>query len=120
VDDASIRALNRQHLEHDWPTDVITFRLSEPDDPELEAEIVLSAEMAVTTARESGADAQAELALYLVHGLLHLCGHDDRDETAAAAMRRREGEVLAELGVPNTFAMVGRRTGDLPCREASP
>src|SRR4051812_46461401 len=56
VDDAAIHAINRRHLAHDWPTDVITFRLSDPDADVLEAELVVSAEMAATTAREAGTD----------------------------------------------------------------
>lgn len=118
VDDAAIRAINRRHLDHDWPTDVITFRLSGPHDDPLDAELVVSAEMAAVTALESGADPQAELRLYLVHGLLHLCGHDDRSESDAAAMRAREDEVLRREGWSNTFATVGpadRGRGGDPC-----
>jgi len=108
VDDTAIHAVNRRHLDHDWPTDVITFRLSEPGDESLDAELVVSAEMAATTARESGADPQSELRLYVVHGLLHLCGFDDRSEPDAAAMRVREDEVLRREGWSNTFTMVGQ------------
>lgn len=108
VDDAAIRALNRRHLGHDWPTDVIAFDLSAPGAPALAAALALSAEMAATTARASGADPAAELALYLVHGLLHLCGYDDRTEADARAMRRREAEVLARAGLPrDAFDRVG-------------
>lgn len=107
VDDATIRVLNRRHLDHDWPTDVITFRLSEPDDPELSGELVVSAEMAAATAQEVGADPRAELALYIVHGLLHLCGYDDQDDRDADAIHRREAEILAAEGLANTFALVG-------------
>lgn len=105
VDDASIHEINRQYLGHDWPTDVITFPLSSPDDPELSAELVVSAEMARKTAEAAGGDPWAELALYLVHGLLHLCGQDDQTDEQRAAMRRREAEVLAALGIgPPTIA----------------
>jgi probable rRNA maturation factor len=114
VDDAAIRAINRRHLDHDWPTDVITFRLSDPGAPVLAAELVVSAEMAARTAGEAGTDPRDELALYVVHGLLHLCGFDDTTADAARAMRRREAEVLARLGVPDMFGRVG------PDREASP
>lgn len=107
VDNAAIHDLNRRHLGHDWPTDVISFVLSDHDDPELAGELVVSTEMAIQTAHEAGADAQAELALYVVHGLLHLCGFDDTTEAGAAAMRKREGEVLAREGVVNTFSLVG-------------
>jgi probable rRNA maturation factor len=107
VDDATIRVLNRRHLGHDWPTDVISFVLSEPGEAVLDGEVVLSAETAAATARGVGADARAELALYLVHGLLHLCGYDDRTAAEATAMRRREAEILAAAGLPHTFAPAG-------------
>jgi probable rRNA maturation factor len=107
VDDPTIHAINRRHLAHDWPTDVITFVLSEPDDPSLAAELVVSAEMAASTARDAGVDPRSELALYLVHGLLHLCGFDDTTLEAAEEMRRREGEILALEGLINTFPLVG-------------
>ena len=95
VDDATIHALNRRHLGHDWPTDVITFRLSDPDEPELAAELVVSAEMAKTTADEEGKRPVDELMLYVVHGLLHLCGEDDGSPEQSARMRLREAEILA-------------------------
>jgi probable rRNA maturation factor len=107
VDDPTIHALNRRHLDHDWPTDVISFRLSEPGEPELSGELVVSAEMAAATAAEAGLDPSAELALYVIHGLLHLCGHDDLTPDDAEAMRRREALHLAREGITNTFAMVG-------------
>ncbi len=107
VDDAAIHALNRRHLDHDWPTDVITFPLSDPDDQTLAGEVVISAEMAVTTAKRVGAPAEAELALYLVHGLLHLCGYDDHEPEDRQRMRRREDEILAREGLTNTFPLVG-------------
>lgn len=117
VDDAAIHEVNRRHLAHDWPTDVITFRLSEPGASPLEAELVVSAEMTVSTAREAGTDPTAELMLYVVHGLLHLCGYDDTSESAARAMRRREDEVLRREGWANTFAQVGPSPSG---REGSP
>jgi probable rRNA maturation factor len=107
VDDPTIQVINRRHLAHDWPTDVITFLLSEPGDPTLAAELVVSAEMAAATARDVGVDPRSELALYLVHGLLHLCGFDDDSLEASDAMRRREGEILALEGLINTFPLVG-------------
>ena len=108
VDQATIHALNRTHLGHDWPTDVITFPFSNPDDPILTGELVVSAELALTTAREIGVEPSQELALYIVHGLLHLCGYDDTREPDAGRMRRREEEVLADLGIPNPLNRVRR------------
>jgi probable rRNA maturation factor len=103
VENATIHDLNRVHLGHDWPTDVISFPLSDADDPELSGELVISTEMARETAAALGADPQEELALYVVHGLLHLCGYDDQDEETAQAMRHREAELLGVLGCSAAF-----------------
>ena len=97
VDNDTIHRLNRLHLGHDWSTDVITFPLSDPDDQELSGELVISTEMAVATAREMGHDPLDELALYIVHGLLHLCGYDDSNEEQSAAMTRRQTEIWRAL-----------------------
>jgi probable rRNA maturation factor len=107
VDDSTIHSLNRLHLNHDWPTDVITFSLGDSSDSTLEGELVVSTEMALRTARECGADPSAELALYIVHGLLHLCGFDDVRPEDTARMRVREQEVLAREGIVNTFSLTG-------------
>jgi probable rRNA maturation factor len=118
VDDATSRVVNRRHLAHDWPTDVISFVLSEPDDPTLAAELVVSAEMAASTARDVGVDPRSELALYVVHGLLHLCGLDDQTPEDADVMRRREGEILSLEGLINTYPLVGLAKVDEEGRES--
>ncbi len=120
VDDATIHALNRRHLDHDWPTDVISFRLSEPDELELNGELIVSTEMAARTAEEIGANARDELALYVVHGLLHLCGMEDQTESGAAAMRRRESEILSREGLANTFPLAGPLGSDRRERGGEP
>ncbi len=117
VDQASIHEINRVHLGHDWPTDVISFPLSNPDDVVLSGELVVSAEMAVLTAADSGVEPREELALYIVHGLLHLCGHDDTTESGAAEMRRREDEILSASGITNPFSAI--RKDEAPPEPAS-
>ncbi len=107
IDEAAIHAINRSHLGHDWPTDVISFPLSEPGDPGLTGELIVSAELAAATAAETGGDPVDELALYIVHGLLHLCGYDDLSDPEADEMRRREGELLSACGRSNPFHLVG-------------
>jgi probable rRNA maturation factor len=107
VDDATIHALNRRHLGHDWPTDVISFPLSEPEDPVLCGELVISTERALAQAHGTGTHPRDELALYLVHGLLHLCGYDDTSAASASAMRRREIELLTAAGFSNPYASRG-------------
>ena len=58
-----------------------------------------------------------ELALYIVHGLLHLCGHDDTTESGAAEMRRREDEILSASGITNPFSAI--RKDEAPPEPAS-
>ena len=103
VDDEFIHEINRRHLDHDRPTDVISFVLSDPDDDRLSGELVVSAQTAARMADRDDVEPWTELVLYVVHGLLHLCGHDDATEADAASMRRREAECLAELGLAHPF-----------------
>jgi probable rRNA maturation factor len=119
VDDATIHELNRRHLEHDSPTDVISFLLSSAEDAELAGEVILSAEMAARIAGNLGFDPWEELALYLVHGLLHLCGFDDQTPHASAEMRRRESEVLAREGIRNAYLLVETECANGVVREDS-
>lgn len=101
VDNATIHRLNQRYLNHDEPTDVLSFPLSEPNAKRLAAELVIGAEVAQAQADSRGHDVQAELALYVIHGLLHLCGLDDKTDTGAGAMRQREQHYLHALGLPD-------------------
>lgn len=97
-DDAHIHQINRQHLGHDYPTDVISFPYAmEP--PSVEGELVVSAETARREAERLGWSPAAELTLYVVHGTLHLTGMDDRRDDQRAEMRRAEQDVLQRLGI---------------------
>src|SRR5437016_7892653 len=80
VDDATIHRLNKQYLDHDEPTDVLSFPLSGPEAKKLAGELVIGVEVAQREAAERGHDTQTELALYVIHGLLHLCGYDDKSD----------------------------------------
>jgi probable rRNA maturation factor len=101
VDNATIHRLNQRYLQHDEPTDVLSFPLSDPGAKTLAGELVLGAEVGRDAAAERGHDVQAELALYVIHGLLHLCGEDDKSPEAARRMRQRERHYLAQLGLPD-------------------
>jgi probable rRNA maturation factor len=100
VNNPHIHRLNKQFLDHDEPTDVLTFPMSAPGAKKLEGEIVIGAEVARSQAAERGHDEQAELALYVIHGLLHLCGFDDTTAAATRKMRERERHYLRSLGLP--------------------
>lgn len=99
VDDDTIHDLNRQFLGHDYPTDAITFVLSDEADERLEGEIVVSAQMATSRATEFGWSAEDELLLYVIHGALHLVGFDDTTAAAAKRMRTQEQHYLRLMGV---------------------
>lgn len=110
VDDATIHQLNRQFLDHDYPTDVLSFPL-EDEPPRLLGEIVASAETAARAAAEVGWSAADELLLYVIHGALHLAGHGDQSPHEAAAMRAAESAVLGALGVVPAAADPRWRSG---------
>ena len=101
VDNPTIHRLNKQYLDHDEPTDVLSFPLSDPSAKKLAGELILGVEVAREQAVQRGHDAQAELALYVIHGLLHLCGYDDKSPAAAHQMRARERHYLSLLGLPD-------------------
>jgi probable rRNA maturation factor len=101
VDNPTIHRLNMRYLQHDEPTDVLSFPLSEPTAKRLSGELVIGAEVAKMQAEERGHDTQAELALYVIHGLLHLCGYDDKNDAAEKQMRERERHYLRRLGLPD-------------------
>jgi probable rRNA maturation factor len=102
VPDRELTRLHGEWLGDPTPTDVLSFDLS--DDLSEAGEIVASHTCARRTARERGVPAGRELALYVVHGVLHLCGHDDHDRRERAAMRAAERRVLARLGWPDDDA----------------
>lgn len=98
VDDRTIHGLNRQFLNHDYPTDVLSFVL-DADESRLKGEVVLSADTAASVAAAGGWKAADEQLLYVVHGLLHLVGLDDQSTEAARQMRAAERYYLHEFGV---------------------
>jgi probable rRNA maturation factor len=152
VDNSAMHKINRDHLQHDYPTDVISFQLdfvsaddlqcddevenededfvdedsSEDDNvvdddsanvadcevltegraagAAIEGEIIASAEMAVSMATDGEWSAEAELILYIVHGLLHICGYDDLTPEEKRIMRARERAILSELGLTAIYA----------------
>lgn len=98
VDDAAIHELNREQLDHDWPTDVISF-VFESVGGEVDGELIASADTAERLAPQAGWPAADELLLYVIHGLLHLSGLDDIDPADRQRMRQAERECLLAVGV---------------------
>ena len=98
VDNATIHELNMRFLEHDYPTDVLSFSLENHED-QLEGEVVVSADMALEQAGEYGAQPEDELLLYVIHGVLHLVGFDDKSPESSQQMRAAEKIYLERFGV---------------------
>jgi probable rRNA maturation factor len=98
VDDNTIHELNRRHLDHDWPTDVLSFVLGE-DRGHLEGEVIISADIAAASAREFGWSPAAEQLLYVVHGTLHLVGYRDKSAADERKMRAAETRFLRQFGL---------------------
>ncbi|MEM6655465.1 MAG: rRNA maturation RNase YbeY [Planctomycetota bacterium] len=98
VDDRTIHELNRRHLDHDYPTDVLSFLL-EDDGDRLEGEVIVSADTAITNAADAGWPAGNELLLYVVHGTLHLVGFRDKTDDERHEMREAEARRLAAHGL---------------------
>lgn len=113
VDDHEIHQINRDYLQHDYPTDVISFLLNQRQSPEaracgldprgmgqvIEGEVVVSTETALREAENYNWSAAEETVLYVIHGLLHLAGYDDLSDAERLIMRRRENEILTLSGL---------------------
>lgn len=97
VDDAKIQKINREFLDHDWPTDVIAFDLGD-EGPGPSGEIYVSVDTARREAKERGIEPAAEMLFYCVHGTLHLLGYDDHDVASRRRMHRRQREILKKEG----------------------
>ena len=99
VDDSTSHALNQRFLQHDYPTDVLSFPLELRLPHYLEGEVVVSADRAEQVGQEHGWAFEDELLLYVIHGVLHLTGYDDHSDEDREQMRSREGLYLDQVGV---------------------
>jgi probable rRNA maturation factor len=86
VGNRRMSSLHRQFLGESGPTDVLSFQ---------HGEIFVSADLARDQARQFGNSFEREIRLYIVHGLLHLHGFDDRNEIGARKMRAMQAKILA-------------------------
>lgn len=101
-DDAQVRELNRQYLGIDAPTDVLSFPAGEAD-PDTGVtylgDVIISVPQAGAQARAAGHGLEAEVQLLVVHGVLHLLGHDHAHPEARARMWAAQADVLSLLGL---------------------
>jgi len=97
VGDEAIKRVNTEFLNVPRPTDVISFDLSEETGPK-SFEVIINAEEAARQAIKRAHSAEAELALYITHGLLHNLGFDDTNEAKSQKMHSTEDEILQQAG----------------------
>ena len=108
--DDEIRRLNREYRGIDAITDVLSFALQEsedafpepPDGAQSLGQVVVSYPRAVSQAEEYGHSTEREVAFLIVHGVLHLLGHDHQTPEEEARMRDKQEAVLTTLGLPRT------------------
>src|SRR5262245_7148671 len=104
VTDERMHELNRQYLQHDYPTDVLTFVLDHDQEAKsLDGEIIVSADYAAREAARYGWTTDDELLLYVIHGCLHLVGLDDTTPAGKEGMRAAEAKYLAAFGLEHRF-----------------
>lgn len=92
--DAYLLNINRDFLAHDYYTDIITFGLSEPDQP-VEAEIYISIDRVKDNANQLGISFKEEMLRVIFHGALHLCGYKDKKKSDIILMREKENHYLS-------------------------
>jgi probable rRNA maturation factor len=102
TDDAHLRELNLEYLGIDQPTDVLSFPASETDPDSGEAylgDVIISVPRAEMQAGAAGHSLGDELQLLVVHGVLHLLGHDHAEPETRAGMWAAQAAVLRRLGL---------------------
>ena len=93
--DDKILEVNTQYLSHDFYTDIITFDYSEGD--KISGDIIISLETVRTNSQKYNTDFTEELHRVIIHGILHMCGIDDKSETASLNMRKAENQALEQI-----------------------
>ncbi|MCS7230287.1 MAG: rRNA maturation RNase YbeY [Candidatus Kryptonium sp.] len=99
IDDEMIHRINREFLKHDYPTDVISFELSDelPVKSKV-AEIYISIDRAIEQSKFYKVNLENEIARLVAHGLIHLAGYDDKTTGEKLRMRRKESYYIKMAG----------------------
>ena len=104
VDESAMEDLNREYMGDEGPTDVLAFPVDDPATvpdgiPVLLGDVVVCPVVAANQASAHAGDFTSEVSLLLVHGVLHLLGHDHDEPEEAEAMRARERDHLTRYGM---------------------
>lgn len=96
--DKHLRKINKQFLQHDYFTDIITFPSSDPGSKPVSGDIFISVDRVRENAGDFGTRVADELHRVMAHGLLHLCGYGDKTEKEIKKMRSLEDKWLRKRG----------------------
>ena len=88
--------MNKRHLNHDYYTDIITF--SYGNGLVISGDLFISVDRVYENANKEGVSKQNEIARVMIHGLLHLCGYNDKTDEEIRVMRSKEKEYLSMIG----------------------
>ena len=103
VSSQKIRALNRKYLNRTYATDVLAFDLrdefasKQSAKKNISGDVFISTDAVLQNSKAFGQEAHDELALYVIHGILHLAGYDDTNPTAKKKMQKKEQEIFSPL-----------------------
>jgi len=95
--DNYLRKINKQYLNHDYFTDIITFSTSEPGDKRISGDIFISIVRVRENAKSYKASVSDELHRVMIHGLLHLCCYNDKSQQQKNKMRKAENMHLTKI-----------------------
>jgi len=93
--DKYLLEINKQHLNHNYFTDIITFDLTPKNEKEITAELYISTDRVKFNAKDYNTTISNELHRVIFHGILHLCGYKDKSKKDIAFMRAKEQEYLS-------------------------
>ena len=112
VDDDAIRKVNSEFLDRDTRTDVISFDLSDEGSQHRVFELVINADKAARESAKRKHSIEAELALYITHGMLHNLGLGDDDSARADEMHAAEDKILQKAGFGIVYNSLGVKSDD--------
>jgi probable rRNA maturation factor len=116
VGDEAMDAAHRRFMNIAGTTDVMSFPAHDESDPEaaVEADLIVSTDVALREARARGHALDREILLYTVHGVLHACGYRDDSEPEAARIHAEEDRILSAAGVGVVYAAQSQAEKDPP------
>lgn len=127
ADDALVHRLNRDYRGKDKPTNVLSFALTEAEEPELGedapvmlGDVILAWETVAFEAAEQGKTPSDHMTHLVVHGVLHLLGYDHETDDEAEEMEQLEVEVLETLGIADPYAATRSPPGEPNLDEQPP